>query len=64
MQAGGGVHELGFFFTVNTSGVRFCANFSFVSGIDDLRIDFNITVPEDSLKGALADSITMTIAAG
>ena len=64
VQAGGGVHELGFFYTVNTSGVRFCANFSFVDAFDTLRIDFNITVPEDSTKGALSDSITMTIAAG
>ncbi|OIO80232.1 hypothetical protein AUJ84_04275 [Candidatus Pacearchaeota archaeon CG1_02_32_132] len=58
-----GGHELGYFYPVNTSGMRFCATFNFNTGLDILRIDFNMTIPEDATTGDLGDVVTATIAA-
>lgn len=40
--------------------IRICGNFTYVSGADDIRIDFNLTVPEDATTGAKGDVITAT----
>ncbi len=38
-----------------------CSVFRFESGNDLLRLDFNITIPENSLTGKLGDVITATV---
>lgn len=55
--------DLNTFHNVNTTvGLsRVCPTFRFDSTADQIRIDFNITVPEDSLTGALGDVITATV---
>jgi hypothetical protein len=40
-----------------------CSIFRFESANDQIRLDFNITVPEDSLTGGLGDVITATVTA-
>lgn len=40
--------------------IRICGNFTYPSGADDIRIDFNLTVPEDVTSGAKGDVITAT----
>lgn len=37
-----------------------CPVFGFISSNDSIRIDFNLTIPEDSITGALTDTITAT----
>src|SRR3989344_427159 len=44
----------------STATIRICGNFTYVSGADDIRIDFNLTVPEDATAGAKGDVITAT----
>jgi hypothetical protein len=44
----------------STTTIRICGNFTYVSGADDIRIDFNLTVPEDATAGAKGDVITAT----
>ena len=48
------------FYNVNTTTALFCGRFQFVDSADTVRIDFNLTVPSDSLTGALGDTITAT----
>ena len=48
------------FHNVNTTTALFCGRFQFVDSADTVRIDFNLTVPSDSLTGALGDTITAT----
>jgi hypothetical protein len=43
-----------------TVNYTFCDPFVFHATSDELRIDFNITIPEDSSTGALGDVITAT----
>ena len=53
--------SLNIFFPGNTSNHLInCNVFQFLSGSDLIRIDFNLTIPEDSLTGALTDTITAT----
>lgn len=55
---------LGLFYSANTSNLLLnCNRFGFESSFDTIRIDINITVPENSQKGALGDIITATAAA-
>lgn len=42
------------------NGSIVCGNFTYVSGADEIRIDFNLTVPEDATSGAKGDIITAT----
>lgn len=56
----GMVTPLNVFNDVNTTTVIACNIFPFVSGSDSIRIDFNLTVPENSLTGSLGDIITAT----
>ena len=59
---GGPVLDLNTFHNVNTSqGLsRVCNTFGFKASADTIRIDFNVTVPEDSSTGALTDLINAT----
>lgn len=50
--------------TLSTNGGGLgCSVFRFETGNDEVRIDFNLTIPEDSYTGALGDVITATITA-
>lgn len=49
---------LNLFYNVNTTTALFCDIFQFDNSADSIRIDFNLTVPSDSLTGALGDTIT------
>ena len=54
----------GIFYNANTSNkIMYCNVFYFNSNKDQLRIDFNLTIPEDSLTGLLSDTITATATA-
>lgn len=56
-----GSEKLDIFVTVNTSVASlFCGRFQFVDASDQVRIDFNVTVPDDALTGAAGDVITAT----
>jgi hypothetical protein len=65
-STGGGTTGLNLnsFHNVNTTvgDSLFCNYFRFESGNDQVRVDFNVTVPQDSSTGALGDIITATIA--
>lgn len=52
--------QFGKFSDVNTSTELICNTFRFEAGNDTILIAFNLTVPENSLKGALGDIITAT----
>lgn len=62
----GGTHmpETGFnlsrFYATSTTTIRVCGNFTYVSSADEIRMDFNLTVPEDATDGAKGDVITAT----
>jgi len=45
---------------VNKSDARFCGQFSSLEASNQLEININITIPEDSIRGALGDTITAT----
>ncbi len=49
--------------TSANTGNLWCDVFPFNSAKDTVRVDFNITVPENSLTGALGDIITATVTA-
>ncbi|MEK6915870.1 MAG: hypothetical protein AABW89_05000 [Nanoarchaeota archaeon] len=51
---------LNLFYNVNTTSTLFCTFFHYENSQDSLRIDFNLTIPSDSLTGALGDTITAT----
>ncbi len=53
--------NLNTFFNVNTTTATFCPRLRFESGNDFIRIDFNLTIPENSLTGALTDTITAIV---
>lgn len=55
---GSGALPLISFYDVNTSSTLFCDRFQFLDDRDVIRIDFNLTIPSDSLTGALGDTIT------
>ncbi len=48
------------FYDVNTTTTEFCRFFQFNDSQDTIRIDFNLTIPSDSLTGVLTDTITVT----
>ena len=52
------------FYNVNTtSGFQPCTVLRYEAAVDEVRIDFNLTIPEDSKTGALIDTITATVVA-
>jgi len=55
---GTGALALNFFYDVNTTSALFCPRFQSVGASDSVRIDFNLTVPSDSITGSLGDTIT------
>jgi hypothetical protein len=59
---GAGNLNLNIFHNVNTSvgDSMKCFIFRFENANDRVRIDFNLTVPQDSSSGALGDIITAT----
>lgn len=57
-SGGTGALALNLFYNVNTSTALFCNYFLFGNSEDSIRIDFNLTVPSDSLTGSLGDTIT------
>ncbi|MEK6925020.1 MAG: hypothetical protein AABW71_02155 [Nanoarchaeota archaeon] len=57
-SGGTGALALNFFYNVNTTSALFCNYFLFGNTEDSIRIDFNLTVPSDSLTGSLGDTIT------
>ena len=48
------------FYNPNTTSTEFCRFFQFNDSQDSIRIDFNLTIPSDSLTGTLTDTITAT----
>ena len=52
--------NLGAWGNVNTSAATFCGRFLFADSTDTIRIDFNLTIPSDSITGAIGDTITAT----
>lgn len=50
-------------FSNTNLSMRICRNFSFAQGSNSIRIDFNITIPSDSITGAVSDIITATATA-
>jgi predicted secreted protein len=46
---------------LNSGGGFDCTLFRFEAANDQIRIDFNLTIPEDSSTGALTDTITATV---
>ncbi len=58
-SGGTGSMALYTFYDVNTTATaQFCGRFQYVDTADTIRIDFNLTVPSDSLTGTLNDLIT------
>ncbi len=57
-SGGTGALALNLFYNVNTTSALFCNYFLFGNSEDSIRIDFNLTVPSDSLTGSLGDTIT------
>jgi hypothetical protein len=58
--------NLNTFHNVNTSSntdAQKCYSLRFEAANDEVRIDFNLTIPQDSSTGALGDVITATIVA-
>ncbi len=47
--------------TSATSSNLWCDVFPFESGKDSLRLDFNLTIPENSFTGFLSDIVTATV---
>lgn len=59
-----GAEKLGVFVNVNTSATAmYCGILQFVNNADQIRIDFNVTVPNDAQTGATGDVITATAVA-
>ena len=48
------------FYNVNTTTANYCPLLNYLDSADVIRIDFNITIPTDSLTGALSAIITAT----
>ena len=48
------------FYDLNITSTEFCRFFKFADSADTIRIDFNLTIPSDSLTGTLTDTITAT----
>jgi hypothetical protein len=46
-----------------TTTTKVCPFFKYIAAADVIEIDFNLTIPSDSLTGALTDTITMTATA-
>lgn len=44
----------------STTTATICDPFQFAGGSDSIRIDLNLTIPENSLTGALTDTLTFT----
>ena len=60
---GGAVNHglpLSLHYNPNTTTTEFCRFFQFNDSQDSVRIDFNLTIPSDSLTGSLGDTITAT----
>ena len=51
-------HALYNWYNPNTTTTEFCRYFQAVGTADSIRIDFNLTIPSDSLTGSLGDTIT------
>ena len=53
------------FFNASPAAVDnlFCDRFRFEAGNDEVRLDFNLTIPEDAVTGARGDIITATATA-
>jgi hypothetical protein len=59
-----GIEKRDILVDVNQSAVgRYCGNFSFALASNQIEIDINLTIPDNSLKGALGDIITATATA-
>ena len=52
--------NLNTFHNVNTTTALICGRLQFLDSADTIRIDFNLTIPSDSITGALGDTITAT----
>jgi len=52
--------NLDVFTSVSTTTTNFCGILQFGDSNDEIRIDFNLTVPSDSFTGALTNTITAT----
>ncbi len=58
----GGHANLTIWYNTNSTapGTRFCEYFQYINDRDLIRIDLNLTVPYNSLTGALTDTLTAT----
>ncbi len=58
-SGGTGSLALALFYDVNTTAsAQFCGRFQYIDTADTIRIDFNLTIPSDSLTGTLNDVVT------
>ena len=48
------------YYDVNTTTALFCGRFRYADASDSVMINFNLTIPSDSIVGALGDTITAT----
>lgn len=48
------------YYTPSTTTIRICGNFTHIADADEIRIDFNLTIPEDATTGAKGDVLTAT----
>ncbi len=63
-SCGGRAIIMGTYFDVNQSAANtFCTQFGYLNTKDQIEIEINITVPYNSLTGALSDTITATASA-
>src|SRR3989344_2828118 len=57
-DSGRQIVALNVFFDTSTATRTVCSPFQFGGSNDHIRIDLNLTIPENSLTGALTDTIT------
>ncbi|MBS3083967.1 hypothetical protein J4423_04135, partial [Candidatus Pacearchaeota archaeon] len=60
LNASGSIQTFSSYYNVDTTTTLICGRFRYVDSNDSLRIDFQLTVPSDSITGALGDVITAT----
>ena len=58
--SGNNLSHLGVYYNPNTTSANWCPLFQFIDSKDQMNISFNLTVPSDSITGALGDVVTAT----
>ncbi len=57
---GNNLSHLGIYYTPNTTTSLWCPLFQFIDSKDLINISINLTIPSDSITGALGDVVTAT----